>query len=355
MRVRHRRVRRAGAFLVVLGLLSAMITALAPGARAESEDDGLTLAWVLDEAGADLPTGATYGIGPCGNKEASADPSNGHPVRSETVDVRCPLGIDLTKAGPAVAHVGDTVPYTFTLTNTGYVDLDTEFADPICDAGSLVLVDDGDGDTRLEVDLDGATAGLQREVWIYTCTRVVQPTDPDPLPNTAMVRGTDADGRTVDDTASWVVNLIHPAIQVVETVSDENPAVGQTVTYTYIVTNTGDTVLSNVLVTDDVLGVIGTIETLEPGLSFTLAKTMVVLVDSPGRNIGTATGVDTLGKTVTDQDDAVITLVLGLVLVAPAELPRTGFPLRAVAASGVTLLLIGLALQISRGRHQPAG
>jgi hypothetical protein len=34
MRVRHPRVRKAGAFLVVLGLLSAMFTVLAPGARA---------------------------------------------------------------------------------------------------------------------------------------------------------------------------------------------------------------------------------------------------------------------------------------------------------------------------------
>lgn len=357
------------------------------------------LAWVLDEARSDLPEGATCGIasgvltcrlgdlpatttapqvtihltaatavptgaagiGPCANypNVASADPGNGDAVRSETVDVdvRCPLGIELTKTGAAIAHVGDTVTYTFTLTNTGYVDLDTEFIDPICDAGSLVLVDDGDGDTRLEIDLDGATAGLQREVWTYTCTRVVQPADPDPLPNTAMARGTDADGRTVDDTASWVVNLIHPGIEVVKTVSDTNPAVGQTVTYTYVVTNTGDTTLSKVLVTDDILGVIGTIDTLEPGASATLTKTMVVLIDSPGRNIGTATGVDTLGKRVTDQDDAVFTLVLGIVVestvVAPlAELPRTGFPLRAVAANGLTLMLLGLALQLSRKRNQ---
>ena len=308
-----------------------------------------------------VPTGAA-GIGSCGTypNVASADPGNGDAVRSETVDVdvRCPLGIELTKTGPALAHVADTVPYTFTVSNTGYVDLDTEFADPICDAGSLVLVDDGDGDARLEIDLDGTTAGLQREVWTYTCTRVVQPTDPDPLPNTAMVRGTDADGRTVDDTASWVVDLIHPVIQVIKTVDDENPAVGQTVTYTYVVTNSGDTTLSKVVVTDDILGVIGSIETLEPGASTTLTKTMVVLVNSPPRNIGTATGVDTLGKTVTDEDDAAFALVLGVVIepqaLPLAELPRTGFPTRGVAAGGLTLLLLGLALQISRRRHQAA-
>ena len=64
MRVRHPRVRRAGAFLVVLGLLSAMTTGFAPGARAEpippgnlggfeidgNQDEG------VDAGGADLAT-----------------------------------------------------------------------------------------------------------------------------------------------------------------------------------------------------------------------------------------------------------------------------------------------------------
>ena len=360
--------------------------------------DGLT--WTFDEAGSILPVQADCAIAagiltcnlgdlpatldapqasihitaqtavPAGNgnigdcasypNAASADPGNGDAVASEisTIDVRCPLDIELTKTGQNLAHVGDTVTYAFTVTNTGFVDLgDIELVDPICDAGTAVLIDDGDGDNSLEIDLDGEAPDLQREVWTYTCTRVVVVTDPDPLPNTALVQGIDADGRVTDDTASWVVDLIHPAIQVVKTVDNEAPAVGQTVTYTFVVTNTGDTTLSKVAVIDDKLGPIGTIDTLAPKASVTLTRTMLVLTSmaaSPLRNVGTATGTDTLGKIVADDDDATIAAVevLGIVVVAPtAELPRTGVPIQDLALNGLALMLLGLGLQRLRKRN----
>lgn len=262
---------------------------------------------------------------------------------SDSTEVICPLDITIEKDGPDLAHRGDTITYTFTVTNSGEADLvDVVLTDPICDEGTLELVDDADGDTTLAIG----------EVWTYECTRVITATDPDPLPNTATVVGTDVRDRTTEDTDDHLVDLIAPAIQIVKTVDDATPDIGQTVTFTYVVTNTGDTTLFNVVVVDDQLGPIGTIAELAPGESATLTKTMVVAADSPTRNIATATGADVLGKTVTDDDDAIITIVLPEVIVRPpvAPLPRTGADSQLLLLlSGSLLLLGGLLLASGEG------
>ena len=63
-----------------------------------------------------------------------------------------------------------------------------------------------------------------------------------------------------------VVNVVNPGIDLVKlagavrrTVGTETVPSGSDVTYTYIVVNTGDTFLSSITITDDVLGAVGTI------------------------------------------------------------------------------------------------
>ena len=319
---------------------------------ASGDASRVTIHLVADTA---VPTG-NAGIGDCGSypNSASAAPSNGDGATSATVnvDVRCPLDIALTKTGPALAHVGDTVTYNFSVTNTGYVDLvNVNLIDPICDAGTMVLLSKGDGDSILEIDLDGATDGLQREVWTYRCIRVVQATDPDPLPNTATVNGIDVDNRVTTDTASWLVDLIHPAITIVKTANPVSISVSGSVTYTYVVTNTGDTTLHDILVLDDILGAIGRLSELAPGESVTLAKTVDVNATTPPTNIGTVVGTDVLGQTVSASDDAKITVVLGEVLALPAELPRTGSPLQAQTRAALALIQVGLILTLAGRRR----
>ena len=81
--------------------------------------------------------------------EASCDTDVLHPA------------IQIVKDGPALVHVGDTITYTFEVTNIGDVDLfDVELTDPICDEGTITLVDDGDGDSRLAVARCGTTRAL---------------------------------------------------------------------------------------------------------------------------------------------------------------------------------------------------
>ena len=112
----------------------------------------------------------------------------------------------------------------------------------------------------------------------------------------------------VDDRARG--DIIHPAIEIVKTVDEEVVPIGTTVTFTYVVTNTGDTTLYDISVDDDIMGHIGDIAVLEPGQSVTLTKDFVV-GDEPVTNVGTAAGEDILGHSVSANDDATVTPIAG--------------------------------------------
>jgi uncharacterized repeat protein (TIGR01451 family) len=282
----------------------------------------------------DGPSG--IGVGPPPSVTVDED---GETVTATYDNPVTPLSITVVKDGPALAHRGDEITYTFDVTNSGGADLvDVELTDPICDEGTLALIDDADGDTTLAIG----------ETWAYECTRVILDDDPDPLPNTATAVGTDVLGRTTDDADDHEVDIIQPAIEIVKTVDDDTPAVDQTVTFTYVVTNSGDTTLFGVDVDDDKLGPIGTIDELAAGDSATLTKTMVVATDSPPRNVATADGEDILGEHVVDDDDAIITVVQGVVIVAP-ELPRTGSDIERLLTVAAALVLLG-GVALASGR-----
>jgi hypothetical protein len=77
--------------------------------------------------------------------------------------------------------------------------------------------------------------------------------------------------------------------------------VGDTVTWTYVVTNTGDLALHNVVVTDDVLGEICTIGDLAIGGNATCTATGTSQ-EGQYANIGTTCGLDPIGTEVCDTD-----------------------------------------------------
>jgi uncharacterized repeat protein (TIGR01451 family) len=267
----------------------------------------------------------------------------------DSVDVNCPpLGIDIEKDGPALAHVGDTITYTFTVTLTTPETLfDVVVSDPNCDEGAPVYVS---GDTNSDQALQAG------EVWSYTCTHVVTEDDPDPLPNTATVEGTADDGRSASDEDSHSVDLIHPDILIIKTVNPQSGEPGDIVTYTYEVTNTGDTTLFGISVDDDVIGHIGDIGHLDAGDSATLTKDFELpdqQGDLPLVNVGTATGTDVLGTSVSDEDNAGVTILR-------AENPPTPPPPTAFTGSDAEriglfaagLLALGLlALALGRRRR----
>lgn len=210
--------------------------------------------------------------------------------------------IQVVKDGPTMAHRGDTVTYSFTVTNVGDVELfDVDLTDPRCDEGTV--------EAGVEVDASLVTG----EVWTFTCTHLITEADPDPMPNTVTVRGdtvAGVGGEEVTDQDSHVLNILQPAIRIVKTVSDNTVPSGTVVTYTYVVTNIGNTTLFDVSVDDDVIGHIDVIPSLEAGASVTLTGTFTVGT-VPVTNIGTAGGADVLGEFVSDTDAAFVSPIAG--------------------------------------------
>jgi uncharacterized repeat protein (TIGR01451 family) len=198
----------------------------------------------------------------------------------------------------------------------------------------VTLVDDGNGDAVLDVG----------EEWHYTCEHAIVPGDGDPLHNVATVTG-DHEGGSVSDTDDHDVDVLHPAIHLEKTASPTSGVPGTTIVYTYAVTNTGDTTLFDIVVNDDILGHVGEIASLAPGASATVTAEFV-LASSPTTNIGNTSGIDTLGRSVSDEDDATVAVIAGGGEGAGGTggSPFTGFGAGALGAWAVALSAIGVAL-----------
>ncbi|MGH8976007.1 MAG: DUF7507 domain-containing protein, partial [Acidimicrobiia bacterium] len=244
-----------------------------------------------------------------------------------SLDKKVNGGDHATSADALIVHPADALTYTVTITNTGQVPLTITGLSDSLFAGFAASCPQGVGSVL--------AAGAS-----FTCTYKGGAAGDDH--NVASVNAADGLGRSVTDSDETFVDVIHPAISIVKTADPVSVTDSGPVTYSYVVTNTGDTTLRNILVVDDILGAIGTVGSLAPGESLTLHKTVTVDTSTPPVNIGTATGTDILGQTVTASDDATITVVLGLV-----ELPRTGGLLRSSARIGFALLMVGLALHLT--------
>ncbi|MBI3243695.1 MAG: DUF11 domain-containing protein, partial [Chloroflexi bacterium] len=126
-------------------------------------------------------------------------------------------------------------------------------------------------------------------------------------------------------------DAIHPAIDIVKSVNDALINSGETVTYTYLVTNTGDDPLINVVVVDDKCASVAYVSgddgdnVLEPGETWTYTCSTALTADTT--NIATATGTHTEGGTVSDTDTEFVDVLPTVDIVksaSPATLPEPG-------------------------------
>ena len=193
--------------------------------------------------------------------------------------------IDVEKSGPLYAHVGDEITYTYTVTNTGDVDLTTDVVDDV-----LGVIAD---------DLFLAAGASEELTDTYTITGL----EADPLPNTATATGTDEYGRTATDTASWKVDILHPDIEVYKSADRSCAKVGEEIEYYISVENPSlDTDLFEVEVEDSLLGTFY-VGTLLAGQTYDLAPMQLIVTEvdlDPLINIATAEGEDALGLSVSD-------------------------------------------------------
>ncbi len=160
--------------------------------------------------------------------------------------------INVVKSGPDSAHEGDEVTYTFTVTNTGDVALSNiDVQDSIAGNGQYVS-GDANNDDILQTT----------ETWIYTATYVVPDDHTANVTNTVTACGDEnvvinltVNGNVPDtcDTDYHELDVLHPSINV-EKYGPETAYEGEEVSYTFVVTNTGDTPLTGLTVQDSIAG-----------------------------------------------------------------------------------------------------
>ncbi|WPR72037.1 gliding motility-associated C-terminal domain-containing protein [Flavobacterium sp. NG2] len=225
---------------------------------------------------------------------------------------------DVTKA-----KVGDTITYTFTVTNTGNVTV-----------SNIVI-----NDAKLEVTDLGIVPStlLPLDEGVITKEYEVTQADIDAgkVINTAIAKGQDPQGNNVEDTSgtsidnddSTETNLPQKSsIALVKTaVLPANVAVGQSIVYTFSVTNTGNTIIKDIKITDpltDLILPISEIAILAPGATNnSIVGTYLIkqLDINAGQVVNSALAVgknpegnevsDVSGTTVTTDDPTITKLI----------------------------------------------
>jgi len=246
------------------------------------------------------------------------------PMSTINVGAQDEASLSISKsADPTSATIGDTITYTYTISNSSNVTIE-----------DVSLVDDPLG----TIDLGGQTSLESGATITATTTYTVAETDlPGSLVNTATVSGADPDGNTATASATASVDLTYTAsLQLTKTAVPLPAAPHETITYTYTITNDGNVTADNLSLQDDKLGEISlTDPTLAPGESVTATATYTVTTaDLPGPIVNTATvsGNDATGQSLlTTSNSASVSLYINKWLLFKAEILK----LMGVAGKGI--------------------
>jgi uncharacterized repeat protein (TIGR01451 family) len=233
---------------------------------------------------ATITTPGTDGVCPVGNSNASCSPTLEIPAEPALPA----LTIVKTGSAPATSAVGDTITYSFLLTNTGNVTLnalavvdDKLATPPVCPVTTLApgaSTTCTGTYTLVQADLD---AGRVVNTAHAEGTPPATPGNPNPprVPSPE-------DEETTDLTSA-------PALTIVKTAGQPSgTAVGSTIAYSFLVTNTGNVTLTGIAVVDDKLSSapVCPVTTLAPGATTTCTGTYTLVqadLDA-GRVVNTA-------------------------------------------------------------------
>ena len=278
------------------------------------------------------------------------------------ITLKAPLLADANANGRA--DVGETVTYSFTVTNTGNVGLvDVSVADPALSALGIAITP---GPTAIAI---GASQTFTSAAYTVTQADI----DAGGLSNTASAAGAyvQSDGNRVPvasgpSTATVPTAARAPSVALAKTGvltdgdGDGRADPGETVTFGFVITNTGNVTLAGVTLSDPMLGTAtpAPVSTLAPGavVQFSvphqvrdsdigngaLVNTATVSATSPGLTTVTGTDTVTLGAQVPPTPTPTPTPTAPA---TPASLALTGASLSwAVVAAGLLLLVAGTAL-----------
>ena len=203
--------------------------------------------------------------------------------------------IELTKtASVDSAMPGDTITYAITVTNTGNID----------------LISVGVGDMQLGLDEIIPVLAVGESV-TFTPTFTIPVDTADGTIITNISTATSDQTESIEAVARVIVNAPAFTLNVSKTANPVSAVPGQTVQYTIVVTNTSAGSLTNVLLTDDLLGVFEPLGTLAAGESRTLHFDFIVPV-------GTLAGSTILNTTTVDSDETDPVQATAIITVAEA-------------------------------------
>ena len=202
----------------------------------------------------------------------------------------------------------DDVTWTYVVTNTGNVPLENVAVTDNMLGVITNIIDKGNGDDILDID----------EVWTYEANGTAECGQ---YANLADVVGYYGVIPVTDEDASHYIVRCEPEIDIEKHTNGfdaDYPAgpqieVGETITWEYFVTNTGNVPLENIVVEDDVIGTIGDAkivsksmnndDILDVGEVWTYVVTDTLEECIPQyENIAVVTGEDEQGTVVTDED-----------------------------------------------------
>ncbi|MDE0558846.1 gliding motility-associated C-terminal domain-containing protein [Algoriphagus sp. NF] len=317
--------------------LDVNVGTLAPGASTSVDTDyEVTQADV--DAGFVLNTALTTGESP-----DEDDPEDDTDI--ETPIERNPsIQVIKTDNGAEVSEAGDVITYTLTVTNTGNVTLtNVTVEDPL---------------TGLDVNVGALAPGESTSI---DTDYVVTQADVDAgfVLNTALTTGESPEGEDDPEDETEIETPIDRSSSItiskeadVEAVQDE----GEVINYTIVVTNTGNTTLTDVAVADPLTGLDEVIDVLQPGesVSFETSYTVTIadLADKQQIvNVATATFTDPVTEDeVTEEAEETVdvgcidwTLVTGVVFNALTDQPLPNVPITLIPQGntpGETLIVI---------------
>jgi uncharacterized repeat protein (TIGR01451 family) len=255
----------------------------------------------------------------------------------------------------SIPAVGETIPYELVVTNTGNVTVtalavtDTNTAGVSCPASTLApsaAITCTASHTVTQLDADAAQVA-----------------------NTATVAGTAPGGPIppVQSNQVIVAAAPNPALTIVKsTTTTEAAGAGHVIAFTFVITNTGDVALHDIVVADPNVGAIGCPQaTLAPGAMMTCtADHTTTLADvSFGRVVNNATVVGTTPDGVAiapvSSNQVVVAILAGISPSppSPTPLPATGGNVDWLVRLGALLTLMGAGLSVGAhrgsGRRQP--
>jgi len=227
---------------------------------------------------------------------------------SETVDASQNAALTVTKVATELSYdeVGDVIPYTITVENTGNVTL------------TNIEVSDPDADSITGSPIASLAPGASADV---TATHTITQDDLDAGSFTNTATATASDGTTSND--SETVDASQNAALTVTKVATESSydEVGDVIDYTITVENTGNVTLTNIVVSDpDADSITGSpIASLAPGASADVTATHTITQDDLDAGSFTNTATATASDGTTSNDSETVDALILVPILNPSD------------------------------------